>query len=144
MFVLSEKQTLVSKSHIYLASEYLCSCRMYPACWGWGRYFCYGSFFLKKKFIYLFLITHRLSLVASRGYSLGEGFSSKRLLLLQSMGSGAQELSSCSSWAQLPRSLWDLPGPGIELESPAQAGGFLTIELPGKSLMWHFKISLKS
>ena len=30
--------------------------------------------------------------------------------------------------------MWDLPGPGIALVSPALAGGFLTAELPGKPL----------
>ena len=29
--------------------------------------------------------------------------------------------------------MWDLPRPGIELVSPALAGGFLTTEPPGKS-----------
>ena len=28
--------------------------------------------------------------------------------------------------------MWDLPGPGIESESPALAGGFFTTDLPGK------------
>ena len=28
--------------------------------------------------------------------------------------------------------MWDLPGPGIELTSPALAGGFFTTEPPGK------------
>ena len=28
--------------------------------------------------------------------------------------------------------MWDLPGPGIELLSPALAGGFFTTEPPGK------------
>ena len=28
--------------------------------------------------------------------------------------------------------MWDLPGPGIEPVSPALAGGFFTIEPPGK------------
>ena len=28
--------------------------------------------------------------------------------------------------------MWDLPGPGIKLVSPVLAGGFLTIEPPGK------------
>ena len=31
--------------------------------------------------------------------------------------------------------MWDLPGPGIEPESPALAGGFLTTKPPGKSLL---------
>ena len=30
--------------------------------------------------------------------------------------------------------MWDLPGTGIELVSPALAGGFLTTAPPGKSL----------
>ena len=30
--------------------------------------------------------------------------------------------------------MWDLPGPGIELVSPALAGGFLTTAPSGKSL----------
>ena len=33
--------------------------------------------------------------------------------------------------------MWDLRGPGIELVSPALAGGFLTTEPPGKfTLEW--------
>ena len=31
--------------------------------------------------------------------------------------------------------MWDLPGPGLEPVSPALAGGFLTTELRGKSLL---------
>ena len=49
-------------------------------------------------------------------------------------GSRAQRLSSCSAWAQLLRSMWDLPGPGMELIFPTLAGGFLTTGPPGKSL----------
>ena len=37
------------------------------------------------------------------------GFSSCRAWALRQLG-----FSSCGTWAQLPRSLWDLPGPGIE------------------------------
>ena len=56
----------------------------------------------------------------------------------------AHGLSSCSSWAlQLRLSscgaralvlhgMWDLPRPGLEPESPALAGGFLTSVPPGK------------
>ena len=143
MFVLSEKQTLVSKSHIYLASEYLCSYRMYPVCWGWGRYFCYGLK-KKKKFIYLFLITHRLSLVAvSRGYSLGarashcRGFSCCRAWALGHTGSAVAVLGlSC------PEACGIFLDQGSNL-SPLRRQVDST-ELPGKSLMWHFKISLKS
>ena len=36
------------------------------------------------------------------------------------------------------RSMWDLPGPGLEPRSPALAGGFLTTAPPGKSLSYFF------
>ena len=41
-------------------------------------------------------------------------------------------LSSCGSWAQLLRGMWDLPRPGLEPVSPALAGGFSTTAPPGK------------
>ena len=55
---------------------------------------------------------------------------------LSSCGLRALEhrLSSCGARAQLLRSMWDLPGPGLEPVSPALAGGFLTTVSPGKSL----------
>ena len=67
-----------------------------------------------------------------------------KLLLLHSMGSRAQGLSSCSSQAlehrlcscaqaSLPRSMWDLPRSGIGPMSPALAGEFFTTGSPGKS-----------
>ena len=43
-------------------------------------------------------------------------------------------LSSCGSRAQLPRSMWDLPRPGLEPVSPALAGRFSTTAPPGKPL----------
>ena len=110
-------------------------------------------FFLINLFIYLFLAVLGLcccawlSLVAaSRGYSSlwCAGFSSWWLLLLRSTGSrhaglsscGSRalecRLSSCGARAQLLRSMGDLPGPGLELVSPALAGGFLTTAPPGK------------
>ena len=45
----------------------------------------------------------------------------------------ASELSSCGTWALLPRGTWNLPRPGIEPVSPALAGRFLTSGPPGKS-----------
>ena len=45
----------------------------------------------------------------------------------------ASELSSCGTWALLPRGTWNLPRPGIEPVSPALAGGCLTTGPPGKS-----------
>ena len=41
-------------------------------------------------------------------------------------------LSSCGSWAQLLRGMWDLPRPGPEPVSPALAGGLSTTAPPGK------------
>ena len=37
------------------------------------------------------------------------------------------------AWVQLPCGMWNVPGPGMELVSPALAGGFLSIVPPGKS-----------
>ena len=47
-----------------------------------------------------------------------------------------RKLSSCGSRAQLLRSMWDLPRPGLEPVSPALAGRFSTTVPPGKP---HFK-----
>ena len=41
-------------------------------------------------------------------------------------------LSSCGSRAQLLRSMWDLPRPGLEPMFPALAGRFSTTAPPGK------------
>ena len=53
---------------------------------------------------------------------------------LSSCGSRALEcrLSSCGAQAQLLRSMWDLPRPGLEPVSPALAGGFSATAPPGK------------
>ena len=48
------------------------------------------------------------------------------------MGSRHVGFSSCGTWAELLRGMWDLPGPGIEPVSPALAGGVLTTAPPGK------------
>ena len=110
----------------------------------------------KVKIIFLFLILFTYLFIfgcagssllcSSRGYSSLRcaGFSLQWLLLLQSPGSrhegfsscGTQALerrpSSCGARAQQLRSMWDLPGPGLEHVSPALAGGFLTTAPPGK------------
>ena len=44
-------------------------------------------------------------------------------------------LSSCGSRAQLLRSMWDLPRPGLKPVSPALAGRFSTTAPPGKPWM---------
>ena len=41
-------------------------------------------------------------------------------------------LSSCGSWAQLLRGIWDPPRPGLEPVSPALAGRFSATAPPGK------------
>ena len=46
-----------------------------------------------------------------------------------------RRLSSCDSWVQLLRAMWDLPRPGLEPVSPALADRFLTTMPPGKSLI---------
>ena len=53
-------------------------------------------------------------------------FSSHWLLFLWPVGSRAHRLSSCSAQGLLLCSMWDPPGPGIELVSHAVAGRFLT------------------
>ena len=102
---------------------------------------------------WIFVAVRGLSLVVvSGGYSSLQcaGLSLQWLLLLWSTGAWAlvvvaHRLSSCGLWAlecrlsscgaraQLLRSMWDLPGPGLEPVSPALAGGFLTTVPPGKS-----------
>ena len=47
-------------------------------------------------------------------------------------------LSSCGTWASLPRGMWDLPRSGIKHMSPALAGRFSTTGLPGKSQVFVF------
>ena len=120
-------------------------------------YFTYIYFWLR----WVFVAVHGLSLVAVSGSCSSlwcAGFSLQWLLLLQSTGSWHMGFSSCGSralehrlssygaQAQLLRSMWDLPRPGLEPVSPALAGrlnhcaprealagGFLTTALPGKS-----------
>ena len=49
-----------------------------------------------------------------------------------------RRLSSCGSRAQLLRSMWDPPRPGLEPMSPALAGRFSTTAPPGKPLKADF------
>ena len=120
----------------------------------YSHYFVITLFFLNK-FIYLFLAVLGLRCcmqVLPRCSRWGllfvwcTGLSPRRPLLLQSTASrhacfrscGLQaperRLSSCGTWAQLLRGMWDPPGPGLEPASPALSGGFPTTEPPGKSL----------
>ena len=47
-------------------------------------------------------------------------------------------LRSCSAWAQLPCSMWDLPRPEVGPIFPALAGRVSTTGLPVKSLGQEF------
>ena len=139
----------------------------------WVIYTGFGGFwgFLKiNLFIYfwlhwVFLAVSRLSLVAvSRGYSSlwctgfslwCAGLSLRWLLLLRTTGPRRagfsscgmraleRRLSSCGAQAELLRSMWDLPGPGLEPMSPALAGGFPTTAPPGKPIYTGFAINLR-
>ena len=113
-------------------------------------------YFVRNLFIYfqllwVFVAAHGLSLVAaSGGYSLlwCTGFSVQWLHPLPSMGYRHMGFSSCGTRAQLLRSMWDLPEPGIEPVSPALAGGLLTTAPPGKFpkicfIGWHWWLSMK-
>ena len=51
-----------------------------------------------------------------------------------------RRLSSCGSWAQLLRGMWDLPRPGLEPMSLALAGRFSTTVPQGKPKQTFFKI----
>ena len=62
------------------------------------------------------------------------GFSCGRA---QALGDWASVVGS--SWASLPRSMWNLPGPGIKPMSPALAAGFSTTVPPGKPSL-HFYV----
>ena len=61
--------------------------------------------------------------------------------LFRSVGLGTGP-GGCVPWAQLLLATWGLLGSGIEPMSPALAGGFFTIEPPGKPLK-NFKLVLK-
>ena len=56
-------------------------------------------------------------------------------LLLQGVGSGSTGFSRRGSQAQLPRSVQELPRPGIEPGSPVWAVGFFTSEPPEKPIL---------
>ena len=78
--------------------------------------------------------SHRGGFSFCRAWALGAQASAVVVRGLSSCGTWALEhrLSSCGARAQLLRGMWDLPGPGLEPVSPAQAGGFLTTAPPEK------------
>ena len=52
-------------------------------------------------------------------------------------------LKSCGTRALLLFGMWNLPGPGIEPESPALAGGLYPTESPGNPQSWNILDSRK-
>ena len=54
-----------------------------------------------------------------------------------------RRLSNCGSRAQLFRSMWHLPRPGLEPVCPALAGRFSTTAPPGKPLEINFHCKVK-
>ena len=85
----------------------------------------------------LFIVVHGLLIVVAsrcRARALGARASAVAACGLSSCVSQALErrLSSCGTWAQLLRGMWDPPGPGLEPVSPALAGRLPTTAPPGK------------
>ena len=83
---------------------------------------CAGSFLLGMGFLQL-----RCSC-----FSCG-GFSCRRARALVPMG-----FNSCGAWTQLPHSMENPAGPGMEPMARTLAGGFLTTGPPGKSGFHYF------
>ena len=123
---------------------------------------CWFFFFLSLlKYIYLFLAMlgapcfvqafsscdkQRILFIVMLGLSIVvASFVAEHGVQVQALVVMARRLRSCGSWvpkdrlisygaqAQLLGSMWSLPGPGIELMSPALAGRFLSTVAPGKS-----------
>ena len=75
-----------------------------------------------------------LSLIVARvGYSLVGVHELLVALICRAWVLGLPGFSSCGARGSLPRSMWNLPGPGIKPVSLALRGGFLATEPPGKS-----------
>ena len=111
--------TLFFFFNLFLAALGLHCCSWaFSSCGGWGLLFIAVSGLLIA--VASFVVEHRLQ---AHG--------------LSTCGSRAlvHRLSTCGTWAQLFRSMWDLPGPGLEPVTPALAGKLPTTAPPGKSLV---------
>ena len=100
-------------------------------------------FFLINLFIYLFLAVLGVRFCARAFSSCGKrgplfiavhGPLTIAASLVAEHRLQTRRLSSCGSRAQLLRSMWDLPRPGLERVSPALAGRLSTTAPPGKPL----------
>ena len=83
-----------------------------------GLRFCVRAFSSCGKQEPLFIVVHRALTIAAS--------------LVAEHRLQMRRLSNCGSQAQLLRSMWDLPRPGLEPVSPALAGRFSTTAPPGK------------
>ena len=116
-----------------------------------------GFFFFLKSFIYLFIYLLFLAVLGLRFCATAFSSCGKRgplfitvrgpLTIVASLVAEhrlqMRRLSSCGSWAQLLRGMWDLPRPGLEPVSPALAGRFSSTAPPGKlSVRFQYRISL--
>ena len=92
-------------------------------------------FFFNFWLYWVFVSVRGLSLaVASGGHSSSRcaGLFTIAASLVAEHRLQTRRLSSCGSWAQSLRGLWDPPRPGLEPVSPALAGGLSTTAPPGK------------
>ena len=96
------------------------------------------SCFVQLLFIYWFLAV--LALGCCAGFSPAAGSGACAVVVCRLLIEVACLVADSGLWstgpvvAQLLCSLWNLPGSGIELVSPALAGRFFTTEPPGKPL----------
>ena len=114
------------------------------------KFFFYFFFLYIYLFIYIFLAVFGLRFCA-RAFSIcserGPLFIAVRgPLTVAASRCGARlqthRLSSCGSWAQLLRSMWDPPRPGLEPVSLASAGRLPTTAPLGKPLLYVFDLWL--
>ena len=109
--------------NLFLAVLGLCSCTIFLQLWQAGATLhcnvqsshCSGFFCCRACALGMqasVVVAHRLSSCGLRGLE--------------------HRLSSCDERAQLLRTMWDLPRPGLEPMSPALVGGVLTTAPPGK------------
>ena len=104
------------------------------------KLFLYICFFYK--FIYLFIFScvgssflcEGILQLRRAGATLHRGARASHYRGLSCCGARLQtrRLSSCGSWAQLLRGMWDLPRPGLEPMSPTLAGRLSSTAPAGK------------
>ena len=102
--------------------------------------FSFNNFYLFFWLCWVFIAACRLYLVVvSRDYSSCDAQASHCGGFSCVAWSLEPRQSSCGAQAQLPCSMWNLPGPGVNPMSSALAAGFLTTGPPGKFSMFDFE-----